>query len=46
MLFEAELEAKVRALKLDDVNAALRKHLDPAKLVIVKAGDFAKVEKK
>ncbi|GLH65767.1 M16 family metallopeptidase [Geothrix edaphica] len=46
VLFEAELEAKVRALKLDDVNAALRKHLDPAKLVIVKAGDFAKVEKK
>src|SRR5512133_2771942 len=46
VLFEAELEAKVRALKLDDVNAALRKHLDPATLVIVRAGDFAKVEKK
>ena len=46
VLFQAELEAKVQALKLDEVNAALRKHLDPAKLVIVKAGDFAKAEKK
>jgi zinc protease len=42
VLFEAELEAKVKALKLDEVNAALRRHLDPAKLVIVKAGDFTK----
>jgi len=42
VLFEAALEAKVKALKLDEVNAALRQHLDPAKLVIVKAGDFAK----
>ncbi|WP_243303499.1 M16 family metallopeptidase [Geothrix oryzisoli] len=40
--FEAELEAKVKALKLDEVNAALRQYLDPAKFVIVKAGDFAK----
>jgi len=44
--FEAELEAKVKALKLDAVNAALRKYLDPAKLVVVKAGDFAKDAKK
>lgn len=42
VLFQAELEAKVQALKLEEVNAALRKHLDPAKLVIVKAGDFSK----
>jgi zinc protease len=46
VLFQAELEAKVRALNLDDVNAALRNHLDPSKLVVVKAGDFAKGEKK
>ncbi len=46
VLFQAELEAKVKALKLDEVNAALRKHLDPARLVVVKAGDFAKAEKK
>ncbi|MCE1204393.1 MAG: insulinase family protein [Holophagaceae bacterium] len=44
--FEAELESKVKALKLDAVNAALRKYLDPAKLVVVKAGDFAKDAKK
>jgi len=44
--FEAELEAKVKALKLDEVNAALRKHLHPESFVVVKAGDFAKGEKK
>ncbi|MFN7958029.1 MAG: pitrilysin family protein [Holophagaceae bacterium] len=44
--FEAELEAKVKALKLEAVNAALRKYLDPAKLVVIKAGDFAKAAKK
>lgn len=44
--FQAELEAKVGALTLEQVNAALRKHLHPETFVIVKAGDFAKVEKK
>lgn len=44
--FEAELEAKVKALKLDEVNAALRKHLHPESFVVVKAGDFAKGVKK
>ncbi len=44
--FEAETETKVLALKLDEVNAALRKHLHPETFVVVKAGDFAKVEKK
>lgn len=46
VLFQAELEAKVKALTLDEVNAALRKYLDPARLVVVKAGDFAKADKK
>jgi zinc protease len=45
VLFQAELESKVKALKLDEVNAALRKYLDPAKLVVVKAGDFTKTGK-
>lgn len=31
-------------LTLADVNAVLRKYIDPAKLTIVKAGSFAKVE--
>ena len=44
--FEAELEAKVRALKLEEVNAALRKHLHPEAFVVVKAGDFAKGTKR
>ncbi len=33
-----EFPAKVRALTLEQVNAALKKHLDPAKMVTVKAG--------
>jgi zinc protease len=45
VLFQAELESKVKALKLDEVNAALRKYLDPARLVVVKAGDFTKAGK-
>ena len=44
--FEGELEAKVRALKLEEVNAALRKYLHPESFVVVKAGDFAKGDKK
>jgi zinc protease len=40
MQWDAELEAKVRALTAPQVNAAFRRHLDPAALVIVKAGDF------
>ncbi len=46
VLFQAELETKIKALKLEAVNAALGKYLDPSKLVVVKAGDFAKVDKK
>ncbi len=43
--FAADLEKKVGALTVDQVNTALRKHLDPSKLAIVKAGDFAKSAK-
>jgi len=43
---DAELEAKVRALTPEQIHAALRRHIDPAKLVIVKAGDFAKAAAK
>jgi zinc protease len=32
----------VRALTPAQVNAALRKYLDPAKISVVKAGDFTK----
>jgi zinc protease len=32
----------VSALTPDQIRDALRRHLDPAKLTIVRAGDFAK----
>ena len=46
MQFQADLEQKIQALTPEVVNAALRKHLDPKRLSIVTAGDFAKKEKK
>lgn len=44
--YDGDLAKKVEALSLDQVNAALRKYLDPSKLTVVKAGDFAKSAKK
>lgn len=41
----AELDAKYRAASLDEVNAAFRTFIDPAKITIIKAGDFAKAAK-
>ncbi len=38
--FSKAFEDRVSALTVADVNAALRKHLDPAMLTVVKAGDF------
>ncbi len=38
--WDADLERKVGALSADEVTAALRRHLDPSKLSVVKAGDF------
>ncbi|HEX4780672.1 MAG TPA: pitrilysin family protein, partial [Usitatibacter sp.] len=35
-----ELEAKIVSLKTADVNAALRKYVDPKKMTVVEAGDF------
>ena len=42
MQFDQDLENKVAALTVDQVSAALRKAVDPAALVYVKAGDFKK----
>ena len=39
--FDTELETRIRALTLDEVNAAVRRHLDLAKITVVKAGDFS-----
>jgi zinc protease len=38
--WDAGLESKIQALTLDQVNAAFRRHIDPATVSIVKAGDF------
>jgi zinc protease len=45
MAWDAELERKVEALTADQVVAALRKYIDPARISFVKAGDFAKTAK-
>jgi zinc protease len=38
--FLADFEKKVAALTVADVNQALRKQIDPKRLVIIRAGDF------
>ncbi|MCA9085779.1 MAG: insulinase family protein [Planctomycetaceae bacterium] len=40
MQFTADFEDRLRALTVDDVNAALRKHIQPERLFITMAGDF------
>ena len=40
--YHADLEKQVAGLTVDQVNAALRKHWQPKKLVFVRAGDFKK----
>ena len=36
------IDARLAALTVDEVNAAIRRHIDPAKLSVYLAGDFAK----
>jgi len=43
--WSAELEAKITALKPEDVVAAFRKYIDPTKITIIEAGDFVKAAK-
>jgi zinc protease len=40
--WDAEFEAKIAALTPQQVNAALRRHIDPARLSVVVAGDLKK----
>ena len=40
--WDAELEDKIRSLTPDQINAAMKRHLDASKLTIFKAGDFKK----
>ncbi len=44
--WEEELENKVKALTPEQINAAMKKYIDPAKISIVKAGDFEGAAKK
>ncbi|HEX6398004.1 MAG TPA: hypothetical protein VFZ95_11315, partial [Steroidobacteraceae bacterium] len=39
--WDAEFEKKVMALDAAQIKAALNKYIDPAKFVVMKAGDFA-----
>ncbi len=42
MQYAVDLEEALSRLTIEDVNAALRKHIDPGRLVTVMAGDFEK----
>jgi zinc protease len=42
MQWDQDLEKKIQSLTPDQVNAAFKRHVDAAQLVIVKAGDFKK----
>jgi len=42
LAFDKTFEARIAALTPAAITAAMRKYIDPSKLVIVKAGDFAK----
>ena len=40
--WDADLEARIKALTPEQINAAMRKYIDPSKITIIKSGDFAK----
>ena len=42
MKWDADFDVKLRALTAEQINAAMRRHMDPTKITIIKAGDFAK----
>ena len=44
--FSKAIDAKIKGLTLEQVNAAFRKYIDPAKVSVFKAGDFAKASAK
>jgi zinc protease len=44
--YYADLEKKIAGLNVEDVNQALNRHISPGRLVIIRAGDFSKVEGK
>ena len=42
MSHDAAFDTKISAITLEQVNNTFRKYIDPSKLTIVQAGDFAK----
>jgi zinc protease len=40
MQWDEQIEQKIKALTTEQINAAFRRHIDPAGVSIVKAGDF------
>jgi zinc protease len=38
--WDAEIEKKIQALSADQIIAAMRRHIDPKRITILKAGDF------
>lgn len=42
MARDGEVERKISALTADEVNAAVKRHIDPSSITIIKAGDFKK----
>jgi zinc protease len=41
MEYYSDLERKIRALSTDQVDEAVRAHINPKRLIVVAAGDFA-----
>ena len=44
LAWDEQMDAKLNALTLDQVNAAFRKYINPAAISIVKGGDFSKAQ--
>lgn len=42
LTYDDELERRIQALTPEQINATVRKHIDPSQIVLVRAGDFAK----
>jgi zinc protease len=42
MLYDEQMELRIQALTVEQINQAFRKHVDAAVVTIVKAGDFKK----
>ncbi len=42
--YDEQIDQKLRALTLADVNAALKRYIDPKKLAVIKVGDFKQVQ--